>query len=404
MQTAGRVAARRFRGRDAATPRRDADVQKERPARASPGTCNGANPFEPYEEGTCFWFSQCCTPGQPACTGQYRLPGSGAPVPVWCGDEALRLEPALNDPRLRTWRDFDGVDATRYPTPASETHQEQSRRRRGEDADRPLMNRGDAAAKTRMVRGDGVGRRYNPWRNPGWAPVLSACGAAGGWTGATEVLQPRGVRPGSDGVDLPPLDGAPPRWVAGSAAEVAFSIYVNHGGGYAYRLCPADREPTEACFREHHLEPVGNVSWVQRGADPSSRVEIVATRVSSLPGDRQPAGGTWTKNPVPPCDGPDGGDYMSACEKPMWEPPAPDLWGIGLGRCFPSNGTAPAGSGGTRCTAAEERFWSARFNFNIVDRVAVPDHLRPGNYTLSWRLDAEQTPQVWTNCADVVIT
>mmetsp|Transcript_25491 Transcript_25491/g.78553 ORF Transcript_25491/g.78553 Transcript_25491/m.78553 type:complete len:356 (-) Transcript_25491:17-1084(-) len=322
------------------------------------GTCNGANPFEPYEEGTCFWFSQCCTPGQPACTGQYRLPGSGAPVPVWCGDEALRLEPALNDPRLRTWRDFDGVDAT----------------------------------------------RYNPWRNPGWAPVLSACGAAGGWTGATEVLQPRGVRPGSDGVDLPPLDGAPPRWAAGSAAEVAFSIYVNHGGGYAYRLCPADREPTEACFREHHLEPVGNVSWVQRGADPSSRVEIVATRVSSLPGDRQPAGGTWTKNPVPPCDGPDGGDYMSACEKPMWEPPAPDLWGIGLGRCFPSNGTAPAGSGGTRCTAAEERFWSARFNFNIVDRVAVPDHLRPGNYTLSWRLDAEQTPQVWTNCADVVIT
>ena len=331
---------------------------RTRSSQASAGRCEGANPFLPFEQGTCFWFSQCCTPGTPNCTGQYRLPGSQAPSPIWCGDEALRLEPALNDPRLRTWRDFDGVDST----------------------------------------------RYNPWRNPGWAPVLSSCGVAGGWKGPTAVLQPTGVAPGTDGVDLPRRgDAEAPTWPAGSEQEVSFGIYVNHGGGYAYRLCPSGRDPTEDCFRDHHLEPAGEASWIQRGADPRRRTAIRATRVAALPGDRQPAGGTWTKNPIPPCDGPDGGDYMGPCESPMWPPPGPDLWGIGPGRCFPSNGTTPAGGGGRACSEDEAAFWTKRFNFNVVDRVRVPADYAIGNYTLSWRLDAEQTPQVWTNCADVQI-
>ena len=36
-----------------------------------------------------------------------------------------------------------------------------------------------------------------------------------------------------------------------------------------------------------------------------------------------------------------------------------------------------------------------------MDRVRVPSKLLPGNYVLSWRWDAEELPQVWTNCADV---
>ena len=44
------------------------------------------------------------------------------------------------------------------------------------------------------------------------------------------------------------------------------------------------------------------------------------------------------------------------------------------------------------------------FNFMIVDRVVVPHHLPAGEYVLSFRYDAEQTPQVWANCADLRIT
>ena len=55
---------------------------RTRGSMATAGSCHGANPFMPYQAGSCFWFQQCCTPGQPACTGQYRLPGSDAPTPV----------------------------------------------------------------------------------------------------------------------------------------------------------------------------------------------------------------------------------------------------------------------------------------------------------------------------------
>merc|ERR1712098_712163 len=44
--------------------------------------------------------------------------------------------------------------------------------------------------------------------------------------------------------------------------------------------------------------------------------------------------------------------------------------------------------------------------FSVVDEVAVPASLTPGNYTLSWRWDPEDVPtgQVWSNCGDVTIT
>jgi len=39
--------------------------------------------------------------------------------------------------------------------------------------------------------------------------------------------------------------------------------------------------------------------------------------------------------------------------------------------------------------------------WHIVDKVVVPE--KEGEYVLSWRLDCEQTPQIWTNCADIRI-
>ena len=45
----------------------------------------------------------------------------------------------------------------------------------------------------------------------------------------------------------------PPRssgtvWQRGGTAETVISIRANHGGGYSFRLCPADKELTEECF------------------------------------------------------------------------------------------------------------------------------------------------------------
>ena len=39
----------------------------------------------------------------------------------------------------------------------------------------------------------------------------------------------------------------------------------------------------------------------------------------------------------------------------------------------------------------------------VADRVVVPSSLRPGKYVLGWRMDCEETAQVWQNCADVEV-
>jgi len=42
-----------------------------------------------------------------------------------------------------------------------------------------------------------------------------------------------------------------------------------------------------------------------------------------------------------------------------------------------------------------------RMPYSMTDLIKVPSTL--GRYTLSWRWDCEQTPQVWNSCADIVI-
>ena len=39
----------------------------------------------------------------------------------------------------------------------------------------------------------------------------------------------------------------------------------------------------------------------------------------------------------------------------------------------------------------------------VSDELVVPAGLRPGRYVLSWRMDCEETAQVWSSCADVEI-
>jgi len=93
-------------------------------------------------------------------------------------------------------------------------------------------------------------------------------------------------------------------WIAGSTVEVGWGITANHGGGYQYRLCPANEKTTEKCFQAHPLDFVGEKQWIQygHGKDVSNRTEIPAVTVS---GDKVvPAGSMWRRNPIPPCNTP----------------------------------------------------------------------------------------------------
>jgi len=49
-------------------------------------------------------------------------------------------------------------------------------------------------------------------------------------------------------------------WEAGDEVEAVWSVRANHGGGYQYRLCPAEAALTEACFREIAVGFAGKTS------------------------------------------------------------------------------------------------------------------------------------------------
>ena len=85
----------------------------------------------------------------------------------------------------------------------------------------------------------------------------------------------------------------------------------------------------------------------------------------------------------------------------MFEPPLPDLYGFGISECM-SEGAASLDPSYNVCSPAEFQRLVERFNYTIhvIDELEVPEGL-DGNFTLSWRWDAEQTPQVWQQCTDI---
>ena len=189
--------------------------------------------------------------------------------------------------------------------------------------------------------------------------------------------------------------------------------------GYAYRLCrksSVGSKLNESCFAAGHLQFVGDKSWIQFGDDKANRTAIPAVRTAV---GTNPPGSSWSKNPIPACGNIAGGGLHTSdqCKTAQFTPPLadvirpnpkyaplPGLYGFGMGHCVSlphgKNSTDP---GLSACSAEELSFWKTRFNFNIVDQVQVPAGLPAGDYLLSFRWDSEQTPQIWLNCADVVV-
>jgi hypothetical protein len=237
----------------------------------------------------------------------------------------------------------------------------------------------------------------HPWRYPGKAPVIDSCGVTSGATkghnnSAAGGLDVPGFATGTPGSTLPPQERNQWNvWTVGETVEVAMGLTANHGGGYQYRLCPADAENLdEECFQKTPLQYANNTSKLFWLAPESQRADkpmfINATRLSVR--DEKDV---WTKNPVPAFNCLDGGaigptsNYCT--DAPQFAPPAglgSDYWGFyskNKGAQYPG-----------------PRKWLPF----IADFVVVPEKPE-GHYVLSWRWDSEQTPQVWTNCADIYI-
>eukprot|EP00051_Salpingoeca_urceolata_P019139 m.275749 g.275749 ORF g.275749 m.275749 type:complete len:368 (+) comp19357_c0_seq1:89-1192(+) len=253
--------------------------------------------------------------------------------------------------------------------------------------------------------------RQMPWRAPGTAPVFgSGCGVAGG--GDKERgnggIPPPGIKQGADALDvLKP--SAEVTWRRGSIQEVAWAIYANHGGGYAYRLCKNDgkNKVTEECFQRTPLTFVGDKSvlrWapvVQYGIErPLPDIEIPAVRVSV---NNQ---STWSRNPVPACKLCDQGECMKHKSWDEQQHCAQSCSGLNMTRCPPGTTQFPEPASGVNGYFLWHDYYASSlsgFPWNIVDKVQIPEHIEPGKYLLSWRWDCEQSRQIWQNCADIVI-
>lgn len=213
--------------------------------------------------------------------------------------------------------------------------------------------------------------RRKPWRAPGTAPILSPCGVHGGGPpcGVEGAYPCDAADLNTDGRDLPTTSRS--LWKRGATAQAAWAIQANHGGGYAYRLCPAGEALTEECFQRHHLQFAGTTSTVHWVNGTEVSIPLVKTSVGTLP-----AGSEWARNPIPMKD---GEPFPAPCQD-----------------CETCNGKP-----GVQDPSGCHRL--SLHNFSIIDTLVVPKTLGLGDYVLSWRWDCEVNPQVWNNCADITI-
>eukprot|EP00937_MAST-01D_sp_MAST-1D-sp2_P001202 g1202.t1 len=273
--------------------------------------------------------------------------------------------------------------------------------------------------------------RHNPWRSPGSAPVADPCGLAGGtpWGAAApeegEYFNTSHARHGARGSELPALPaavfGPPARWTVGGTAEVSWTVRFNHGGGYAYRLCPAGEPLSEACFQRTHLEFVQGAQALLL-KDGTRRAVPDPVFVST---GTSPPGSMWARLPLPgtgyghrcACDLTDDAhgdrpqDYSCGCKRGEEHGSCTTPGNCSAGACLPCPETA--GSDCSRCDNPPRHAWG-RYSFpppcdaacmgqvgGVVDRVRVPAGLAPGRYVLGWRWDCDASSQIWQNCADI---
>jgi len=295
----------------------------------------------------CYWYSQGCTIGCPKCDSV-----NGRLQQDLCG---LGKKATINNPLHRT------------------------------------VNRNATAGSIYDIY------KHNPWRAPGSAPVMDACGLAGGTPWKNNVSEWGWYVPtkyashGDYGSKVLPEMPSDTVWKIGKEAEAIWQITANHGGGYQYRLCPSSEPLNEECFQKYPIE-FTKKQYLQ--FNNGTRMQIQGTFVDY---GTLPENSTWAMLPIPPrCLGGDckKGNVCRPCgalkdcttcdntPDPSFTPPCDE--GEHLGLC---SGNQPSAHGSA---------------VGVVDILKVPN-LSPGKYVLGWRYDCEATAQVWSNCADITL-
>uniref|UniRef100_A0A7S2FV91 Chitin-binding type-4 domain-containing protein n=1 Tax=Haptolina brevifila TaxID=156173 RepID=A0A7S2FV91_9EUKA len=167
-------------------------------------------------------------------------------------------------------------------------------------------------------------------------------------------------------------------WVAGGSYEVSWTIEANHGGGYSYRLAPADGPLDEQTFGRIPLTFVGKQRLRWRGGRAHGGLEIAFDGTYTTSGTT-PAGSMWAKNPIP----------------------RNDMGQTGVGFAPPC---AAFGMDASMCSGMEDGRGGSEPTLEIVDMVHVPADLPPGEYVLGWRWDCEESNQIWQSCSDLTVT
>jgi len=199
------------------------------------------------------------------------------------------------------------------------------------------------------------------------------------------------AKEGDRGSDLPAMS-AQAVWQLGGVYEVGWTVMANHGGGYAYRLAPADGPLTEAVFQKNALDFVGD-SVLRWDGDNTTQIQFSPkergweTNVGT-----RPAGSTWRKNPIP--------TVLWEREGPSFAPVCEESEEC---RKYATVATFQETPGVCKCSG-HSNGGPLLPNLEIVDVVAIPRDLRPGRYVLQWRWDCEESDQVWASCSDVVLT
>lgn len=324
----------------------------------------------------CFWFSNGCAIGCDKCDGATR-----GPIPTFLckGTNANKTNCSLVPSNNNTHMQF-GPKAPICSKPLSATVCAPDQRTVNTQAE---------------CGGDDDYFYYSPWRRPGSAPVIDACGTAGGRNpgqgdggfGAS-YQNTTNARVGDFGSALPTAPSGV-TWKAGTDVEVSWTLQANHGGGYSYRLCPADKALTEACFQSMALDFVPNSSAFRWGGKGGHTQPYKATVVNG-PGQTSPEGSMWIKNPIPRTWRDEDGN-----------------WGKGSNQFQTGYGFQPLCPGDAMDQDATNRscvgMWGP-YNLEIVDRVVLPHDLSAGDYVLGFRWDCEESNQIWQSCSDITIT
>lgn len=315
----------------------------------------------------CFWFSNGCAIGCDACDGDTR-----GPIPSF---KCVEGQSEKNCSVVPTGKEIPmGPKAPVCSNPLNATVCDPAQRTVNTNAE---------------CGGPDDYFFYSPWRRPGSAPVIDACGTAGGRLPGqgdggfgAQYQNTSHASVGDYGSRLAHTPSGV-TWKAGGVVEVSWTLQANHGGGYSYRLCPLEQNLTEECFQKYPLKFVGQ-SALRWGGKEGYTKRFNATYVTE---GTSPPGSMWAKNPVPRAWRDDDGN-----------------WGNGSNHLQTGEGFKPycedhgMDKNGNQysCTG----MWGP-YNMEIVDMVQIPEDLPAGSYVVGFRWDCEESNQIWASCSDV---